>query len=76
MGPETLLYSPSALRNPQGMSAVRENRPEERQQKRRRGQERRKEQRGVKREEYRRDHSLSGTFLIMFLQDKSHPVAI
>ena len=34
MGPETLLHSPSALRNPQGMSAVREKRPEERKQRR------------------------------------------
>lgn len=56
MGPETLLHSPSALRNPQGMSAIRENRPGERKQRGRRGQDRRKEQRGVKREEYRKDH--------------------
>lgn len=49
VGPETLLHYPGALRNPWGMSAVRERRPEERKQGRRRGQERRKEQRGSRR---------------------------
>lgn len=73
-------HSPPVPWETPGECLLSENRPGERKQSKRRGRGEARRQEAAERGEERRgwegSQRLSGTFLIMFQQDKSHPVAI